>query len=504
MIIEHIAKTDVGKKRDHNEDAFGVYADKKLFFVCDGMGGHAAGDYASNKVVDTIISLIDRSSSKELSDIILKAPADVSFAGRLLATLAMMANRLLFKLAVMYPKLRGMGTTFAAVLFNKNYVNIINVGDSRVYRLRDSVLTQLTVDHSWVEELLQDGELKQDDLTSFREKNVITRAMGTGAEVKVDWKSCELKDGDIFLLCSDGLCGEIEDDVISRVLVDNADDLDRAASELINAANNSGGSDNITVILVKVKGEIPPDLPQIKMNKIVTITPNDEITAKMDVYIDKNCGISTAAVPKGVEKEKTKLHKNPIFIAILSVICLFAVITLIKKPWIEKTVVSADLKKGDILVRTVPHGAVIKLFSGEGDLMDEKTSPADFLSLDEGDYRLEIEKPGYETQVISVSPIKGEQEIREVSLVAKAKIQLSLGITPGFDPSDEVYIDGNLCNYYGKPLTVQRIGVVGKNISVERNKAHTVRIGNKEKVFSIPDNQESLQLKIEDGDIFVE
>jgi len=159
MKLEYTAKTDVGRVRDHNEDSFGVYYEGDLFFVCDGMGGHAAGDYASQKVVETIIGLMRKYPSVDLDQIILKEPAQIPYLGRLLTSMVMLANRRLFRLAVMYPKLRGMGTTISSLLFSEGYVNVVNVGDSRAYRFRDSELSQLSVDHSWVEEMLEDGEI---------------------------------------------------------------------------------------------------------------------------------------------------------------------------------------------------------------------------------------------------------------------------------------------------------------------------------------------------------
>lgn len=499
MKIEYAVKTDVGKKRDHNEDSYGVYIEKNLFFVCDGMGGAAAGDYASQKVVETILQLM----KADLKSIILNEPMNVPYSGRLLSTLVMLANRLLFRIAVMYPKLRGMGTTFTSVFFDDGCANVVNVGDSRVYRFRNSKLTQVSVDHSWVEELRQDGEIKTREVRHFHEGNVITRAMGTGPQVKVDWKGCALKEGDIYLLCSDGLTGEIDDNEISKIIRENKVNLNIAASKLINAANDAGGSDNTTVILVKVKEEIPQP-SEVRMKEIITLSPTEEIDAALDSYIDKNYKLTKIRVPKGVVREKQKLHKNPVFIAVAAVVILLGVLALIKQPWIERTGAdTSDLTIGDILIRTMPPGAEVKLYRGE-DLVKQKISPADFLSLEEAEYKIEVEKSGYEKKWLHVSVYKGKQEVLNISLNPQAKIWIILGILPGFDSGEFIYINDELCKYYGKPLTVQRVGMVGKSISVERGKKHKIKVGNVEQVISVPRGKDTVRVKLEDGAITIE
>ena len=503
MKIEYAVKTDVGKKRDHNEDSYGVYIEKNLFFVCDGMGGAAAGDYASQKVVETVIQFVKRCSETRLKNILLKQPQNVPYSGRLLSTLVMLANRLLFRIAVMYPKLRGMGTTFTSVFFDDGFANVVNVGDSRVYRFRNSKLTQVSVDHSWVEELRQDGEIKTQEVRHFHEGNVITRAMGTGAQVKVDWKGCALKEGDIYLLCSDGLTGEIDDNEISKIIRENKVNLNIAASKLIDAANDAGGSDNTTVILVKVKEEIPQS-SAVKMEEIITLSPTKEVDATLDSYIDKNYKLTKIKVPKGVVREKQKLHKNPVFIAVAAVVILLGVLALIKQPWIERTGAdTSDLTIGDILIRTMPPGAEVKLYKGE-ELVEQKISPADFLSLEEAEYKIEVEKSGYEKKWLHVSVYKGKQEVLNISLNPQAKIWIILGILPGFDPGEFIYINDELCKYYGKPLTVQRVGMVGKSINVERGKFHKIRVGNVEQVISVTREKDTVKVKLENGAITIE
>lgn len=503
--FEFVAKTDVGKIRDHNEDAFGIYPEQGLFFVCDGMGGHASGDYASKKTVDTVQNLIRNHVQNKKEDFVLKEPERVTPCGRLLSSFILLTNRLLFRLAVLYPKLRGMGTTFVSVMFEDSYVNIVNVGDSRVYRLRNSELTQLSVDHSWVEELVQDGEINKEEVDSFSERNVITRALGTDAEGKVDWKAIKIKKDDIYLLCSDGLCGEIDDNLIKNTLNDNTENLESAVSELIKAALDAGGSDNVTVILVRIKDEITKEPDDINLNELITISTDQRINNMLDAYIDKKFNLNSIDVPKGVEREKEKFYKNPIFIAIVAIIMIFGVLTIIKSPWISSSSTSSlpqDQTVGDILIRTQPIGATIKLYK-DSELIEEKIAPADFLSLEAGAYSIDIVREGYEKKTMEVFSKEGKQELWEVFLTKKAELQLILGINHGFDPNDFIYINDNICKYYGQPLTVQRIGFVGKNISIERGEKHVIKVGDIEREIIIPDNKNNVLITFENGNITI-
>ncbi|MFW6134394.1 MAG: Stp1/IreP family PP2C-type Ser/Thr phosphatase [Elusimicrobiota bacterium] len=504
MKIKYAAKTDTGKKRDHNEDSFGVYTPENLFFVCDGMGGHAAGDYASQKVVDTIKDLMKKSSSKGWGDLIVKIPPRVPKIGRMLCSMIMIANRRLFKLAMMYPKLRGMGTTVAGVMFEQGFTHVVNVGDSRVYRYRKKKLAQISVDHSWVEEMVEDGEIAKEEVHTFREKNVITRALGTTPHIKVDWRGVDSKDGDIFLICSDGLCGEVSDDKISKILEKNKKDIDRAASELIKAANDAGGSDNITVILSKVEKKETIDSPVILMDEIFTLSAGEQLTARIDNFIDKVYPPSKTKVPKGVKKEKRKFLQNPVTRSIIIILIIFAGLMLVKKPWENRfsSTFSAE-KKSDIIIKTKPPGATVSLYSGE-ELIDEKVTPADFLSLNVGKYRLEITKKGYERENINVSAQLGEQNVKTVNLKEKAKMQITLGMPSGFSPEAKIYLNDKLCEYYGDPLTVKRVGIVGKTLNVDRGKTHYLRVGNKTKKIEVSHNTRDVKVILRQGKIIVQ
>jgi protein phosphatase len=502
MQLEYVAKTDKGLKRGHNEDSFGIYSESNLFFVCDGMGGHAAGDYASQKVTSDIIKYM-KSDPKSLEKIFLKEQQNVSFWGRLLSSVIMLANRRLFRLAVLYPKLRGMGTTITSVLFDRGFVNVCNVGDSRVYRLRDHELKQLSIDHSWVEELLQDGEIDANELDRFRERNVITRALGTASSVKVDWFGSRVNEKDLYLLCSDGLCAELDDVYIENILNENKDDLSSAASKLIQEANRAGGSDNITIILVKVKGDAPQPSLEIKLDEIVTLSEDNEYSNMLDSFIDKNSPIKNTEVPKGITKDKQPLYKNPLSMAIIFVLVLGIIYIVNSGRSTKIDNFTSNIVQSDILIRTDPPGANIRLYSGKN-LLKEKISPADFLSIEEGEYLIEIEKTGYEKNALKVDLSKKRREIIEVNLKPQAKIYFYLGLSPGFALQEQVYLNDELCMYFGQPLTVQRIGIVGKNINVVRGKEYKVRIGDFEKTVNVPFDTDKIKIKVENNNITIE
>ncbi len=505
MKIEYVSKTDVGKKRGHNEDSHGVYSEENLFFVCDGMGGHAAGDYASQKVVETVIEVMKRYPSSELTELIAEQPSGVPFSGRQLVSMVMLANRRLFKLAIMYPDLRGMGTTFTSVKFEENYVNVVNVGDSRVYRLRNSKLTQLSVDHSWMEEMLQDGELHEKEADKFEQDNVITRAMGTDPKIKVDWKGCQVKKDDIYLLCSDGLNGEIDDNIISEILNNNKNNLKKAADELIRAANDAGGSDNITVILAKATEKVS-GAPSMLMDEIITVEPTEENLKKLDSYIDKKFPPKKTRVPQGVQIKKTKFYENPVITGLLIFGLIFGIAVMINKPFSSEPDRDTSLEMrnlGDLAVRTSPSGAQVSLFL-EDDLVERKSAPADFLSLDKGVYRVEIEDSGYEKETLNINLKSGDRKVERIVLTPQAELTLTTELSHGFEPSDNIYINGEPWEYYGSPLMVRQVGMIGKKINLNRSKEYTIKVGDSEKTIEIYEEQDKVGLKLKDGNIILE
>lgn len=232
--------TDKGRKRELNEDY--VYAFEKpvgnlpnLFIVADGMGGHKAGDYASEFTVKTIVEEVERSFEKNPSIIFQKAIA--------------VANRKLREIASEDLSKKGMGTTVVAATCMGRYLQVANVGDSRLYVVNDTI-TQITTDHSYVEEMIRRGSLEREKARSNPNKNIITRAVGAKNDIQVDIYVVELKPGDLLLMCSDGLSNMLEDEEM-RMIIKRQRDIVEMAEELVKAANENGGKDNISVILIE-------------------------------------------------------------------------------------------------------------------------------------------------------------------------------------------------------------------------------------------------------------
>jgi protein phosphatase len=250
MELKAIGLTHVGKQRQHNEDTFLVADEAKLFLVADGMGGHAAGEIASRIAVDSISEFIQH--TKE-DDGTWPHAYDESFkrsTNRLMAAVRM-ANTRVLEAMRKDARLRGMGTTVVACMADEDTMSVAHVGDSRVYMVRDNQLSRLTNDHSWVFEQVQAGMLTEAEAEKHPLRNVITRALGGALQVSPDASEVVSKPGDVYLLCSDGLTGMVPEDEILRLVTENEDDLEKACQQLIDKANERGGLDNITAILVK-------------------------------------------------------------------------------------------------------------------------------------------------------------------------------------------------------------------------------------------------------------
>lgn len=252
MKLEMVGLTDIGVSRQNNEDSFGIFQNLKLGIVCDGMGGHQGGAYASRLAVDMVQLVFSEPASLPVEKI--TEDLEPAYRGLVARTIAglRLANRKIINLATKNSELRGMGTTASVITFEKGYGVLAHVGDSRIYRIRDRELVQLTEDHSWVNELIQDREIKKEEARYFEQKNVITRALGMTPKVKVDLRIEPVEDGDLFLLCSDGLTNSLNDDLLQAIIVNYHSNLKIAAENLINMAKQVDGSDNITVVLVKV------------------------------------------------------------------------------------------------------------------------------------------------------------------------------------------------------------------------------------------------------------
>jgi len=273
MKIEFYGETDLGQVRDINEDSFLVVPAAQLMGVCDGMGGHAAGEVASREALRIITTYFAADPERFAAQLGYRTEGLHPGGARHLVRSVRLANRRVYNLAQQSESSRGMGTTLVAACFEDGLISICHVGDSRAYRLRKGKLERLTIDHSLVAELVARNELTEEQSRHFAERNVITRALGTRAGVDVDARVESTAAGDIYLLCSDGLCGFVEDQNIERILKDAKGDLASAARNLIRAANEMGGEDNITAALARVDN---PGSPKATAPRdVITVADSD-------------------------------------------------------------------------------------------------------------------------------------------------------------------------------------------------------------------------------------
>ena len=232
--------TDVGRRRENNQDSLLVRPELGLYAVADGMGGHAAGEVASRLAIE---SLRDTLGSGGLPT------ADPRVAADRLADALHEGNRRICDSVVARGEWRGMGTTIVALIAIGDRAIIGHVGDSRAYRLRAGQLERLTLDHSWVSEQVRLGLLTDEEAHRHPMRNIVTRALGNRTDLAVDLREADVRSGDVYLLCSDGLNTMLTDQEILRTLADSAGDPERACRRLVDQANFKGGEDNISVIV---------------------------------------------------------------------------------------------------------------------------------------------------------------------------------------------------------------------------------------------------------------
>jgi PPM family protein phosphatase len=232
-VVEQAARTDAGRQRLANEDVYFVRS--PVYAVADGMGGAQAGEVAAQIAAEAFETHLGESGNAE----------------ERLSRVANEANRRIFELARSDASRSGMGTTLTGALVSDDEVSIVHVGDSRAYLWRDGELRQLTRDHSLVEELRRRGRLTTEEAEEHPQRSIITRALGPDAEVDVDLHSHQVRSGDVFLLCSDGLTSMVREDRLRQILVEN-ESLEGAVNALIDEANRRGGRDNITVVMFRL------------------------------------------------------------------------------------------------------------------------------------------------------------------------------------------------------------------------------------------------------------
>jgi len=248
-MISYCGQTDVGRRRSLNEDA--IFADDGLFLVCDGMGGHKAGEVASKMAIDVITGFVKRSAEDSEITWPYGFITRVSLDGNRLRTAIKLANRTIFRKAGSSDDYTGMGTTVTACMVARSrpQVTYAHVGDSRLYLIRAGVILQLTQDDSWANLSWEADAV--DDTTRASMKHVLTKALGARDDVDFEVKTQDLVDRDVLLLCSDGLTNMLPDVRILEIVSSPGADLDAAAQHLVAEANAQGGRDNISAILVR-------------------------------------------------------------------------------------------------------------------------------------------------------------------------------------------------------------------------------------------------------------
>ncbi len=263
MRIKASGLSDVGRKRTRNEDSYFLSEECNLFVVADGMGGHSGGEFASRLAISTIEEVLGSMLKDPEATVISGINSDDANYGQKLKYAIEVAGQRIFDQALYDPELKGMGTTITSLMVDDDDCigYVANVGDSRVYLIRQGVITQLTVDHSLVNEQ-KDSDLMSKDEIKKKYKNVITRSVGYQEDVEIDLVTLELYKDDKLLLCSDGLTNMVDDQQLLDIVT--TQDVDNSCRELVRLANSNGGDDNVTVIVCEVvEGFVIPDVAEV-------------------------------------------------------------------------------------------------------------------------------------------------------------------------------------------------------------------------------------------------
>lgn len=268
-----VERTDVGLVRDHNEDFIRADAKLGIAVLADGMGGLNAGEVASSMSVHVLMDELSKfvkgestpgestlgQSTSGVEETIEQTTqqgqiqeAELGLGSRVVKAVIEQANSAVFHVSQTQPQCRGMGTTIVALLFFDDQVSVAHIGDSRTYLFRDGQLSQVTRDHSFVQELIDKGLYSKDEARLSSQKNVVTRALGIAPTVQVETHQYLVEQGDLYLVCSDGLTDLVTDENIESSVRRFGNDLDGLADHLVDLANASGGRDNISIILVKI------------------------------------------------------------------------------------------------------------------------------------------------------------------------------------------------------------------------------------------------------------
>lgn len=254
--LQIVSVTDPGRVRGHNEDCVELRPDIGVVVLADGMGGYNAGEVASGMATSLIAAgLAEIWSQDRLRK--LDRDAAIKLSQQALVEQVAKANAAIYEAAQRDPHCAGMGTTLVACLFYDNFLTVAHIGDSRLYRMRNDALEQVTRDHSLLQEQIDSGLITKEDARSSHNKNLVTRAVGIDPDVEAEIHTYDVQKEDIYLLCSDGLNDMIEDEEIQMTMIALRSNLDLTGQQLVQAANDAGGRDNISVMLVKILDGFP-------------------------------------------------------------------------------------------------------------------------------------------------------------------------------------------------------------------------------------------------------
>jgi serine/threonine protein phosphatase PrpC len=256
QVLEIASCTDPGMVRSHNEDSIATDAGNGLVVLADGMGGYNAGEVASGMATAVIVNEMRQILASTQPNQV-DPRTNQPMAARLVREQVLRANSSIYQAAQTQPQYAGMGTTLVVALFYDNRVLVAHLGDSRLYLLRDSELRQVTRDHSLLQEQIDSGLLTVEQAKNAQHKNLVTKALGIDPSVEPEIHEYPTLPGDLYLLCSDGLCDMVEDEQIRSALLALGGNLKLAAQQLVQMANDNGGRDNVSVILVRVLRDYP-------------------------------------------------------------------------------------------------------------------------------------------------------------------------------------------------------------------------------------------------------
>lgn len=254
--------TDVGMHRDHNEDAVASDLSIGLLLLADGMGGYKAGEVASEIAVLMIAAEVTEAMQSKAA--LKNAESSLMPESNFMMEAVRKTNAAIYHISKHQPQCAGMGTTLVASIFANNKLTVGHIGDSRMYCLRKNVLTQLTEDHSLIQEQINEGLITPAQAKNASHKNLVTRALGIDPCVELELKEFDVEVGDIYLMCSDGLSDLVEDSEIAKILIEANGSITLAAKKLIKTANDCGGSDNISVVVAAIEKPYPTERRWVK------------------------------------------------------------------------------------------------------------------------------------------------------------------------------------------------------------------------------------------------